>query len=77
MGGVSLLKALCAPYRELRFVPTGGIGLDNLGSYLGLRQVIACGGSWMVSPGLIKAGDFGRIEQLVAEAVGVAIGATR
>jgi 2-dehydro-3-deoxyphosphogluconate aldolase/(4S)-4-hydroxy-2-oxoglutarate aldolase len=72
MGGVSLLKALCAPYRELSFVPTGGISLDNLGSYLELPQVIACGGSWMVSQAIVRAGDFARVERLVTEAVAAA-----
>jgi 2-dehydro-3-deoxyphosphogluconate aldolase/(4S)-4-hydroxy-2-oxoglutarate aldolase len=75
MGGVEFLKALCAPYRGLRFVPTGGISVGNLASYLELPQVIACGGSWMAKPEVIEAGDFKRVEILVGEAVAVAVGA--
>jgi 2-dehydro-3-deoxyphosphogluconate aldolase/(4S)-4-hydroxy-2-oxoglutarate aldolase len=69
MGGVGFLKAICAPYRQVRFIPTGGIDQKNLGQYLALTEVVACGGSWMVRPELMNAGEFGRIRQLVKEAV--------
>ncbi len=67
-GGVAYLKALAAPFGAARFVPTGGIGPDNLASYLAVRQVVACGGSWMVTKELIAAGDFDTIGGLAAEA---------
>jgi 2-dehydro-3-deoxyphosphogluconate aldolase / (4S)-4-hydroxy-2-oxoglutarate aldolase len=69
MGGVGFLKAVCAPYRQVRFIPTGGIDQKNIGNYLALSEVIACGGSWMVRPELLNAGDFDRVRQLVKEAV--------
>jgi 2-dehydro-3-deoxyphosphogluconate aldolase/(4S)-4-hydroxy-2-oxoglutarate aldolase len=69
MGGVGFLKAICAPYRQVRFIPTGGIDQQNLGQYLALPEVIACGGSWMVKPELMNDGEFDRIRQLVKEAV--------
>jgi len=68
-GGTNFLKAVCAPYRHVRFIPTGGIDLKNIGNYLAIPQVVACGGSWMVKPELINAGDFAAIEQLAREAV--------
>ena len=68
-GGVKFLQAVCAPYRQVRFIPTGGIDLNNLGDYLALPQVVACGGSWMVKPELINAGEFDAIEELAREAV--------
>lgn len=68
-GGVAMLKALSGPYGDIGFVPTGGIGANNILSYLALENVVACGGSWMVSPRLIQAADFGRIRKLVEEAV--------
>jgi 2-dehydro-3-deoxyphosphogluconate aldolase/(4S)-4-hydroxy-2-oxoglutarate aldolase len=68
-GGVPFLKALTGPYGGMRFIPTGGIGPANLGSYLAVKAVLACGGSWMVDPALIRAGDFARITALTAEAV--------
>ncbi len=71
-GGVSFLKALSGPYRSIRFVPTGGIGPDNLGSYLALPNVLACGGSWIVSPALVRASRFDEIARLADEAVALA-----
>jgi 2-dehydro-3-deoxyphosphogluconate aldolase/(4S)-4-hydroxy-2-oxoglutarate aldolase len=68
-GGIPFLKALSGPFRDVGFVPTGGINSDNLASYLKLPQVIACGGSWMVPPALIVDGDFDRIQALSAAAV--------
>jgi 2-dehydro-3-deoxyphosphogluconate aldolase/(4S)-4-hydroxy-2-oxoglutarate aldolase len=69
MGGVNFLKAVCAPYRNVRFIPTGGIDPKNIGQYLTLPPVVACGGSWMVKPELFEAGDWARVKQLSAEAV--------
>jgi 2-dehydro-3-deoxyphosphogluconate aldolase / (4S)-4-hydroxy-2-oxoglutarate aldolase len=71
-GGVDYLKAVSAPYRNVRFVPTGGIGTKNLLSYLNLPQVVACGGSWMVKKDLIAAKDFDSVGRLAAEAVALA-----
>lgn len=70
-GGISFLKALAGPFREVRFVPTGGISAANLAAYLGLSQVAACGGSWMVAPALLAEGNFARVTELAAEAVNI------
>ena len=74
-GGIAYLKAVAAAFRQIRFVPTGGIGPGNLAAYLALPQVAACGGSWMVAKDLIAAGDFDRIRELTAEAVAIAAAA--
>lgn len=71
-GGVPFIKALGGPYGEMRFVPTGGVGLGNLAAYLALKNVLACGGSWMVEPALIRAGRFADIAKLTADAVALA-----
>lgn len=71
-GGVPFLKALMGPYRTMRFVPTGGIGPKNLRDYLALPAVLACGGSWMVEPALIRAGRFDEVQRMTAEAVALA-----
>ena len=70
-GGVPALKALAAPFRSVRFVPTGGITLTSLPSYLGLAAVLAVGGSWIVSAELLGAGDFSGITARAAAAVQV------
>ncbi|HEV2663427.1 MAG TPA: bifunctional 4-hydroxy-2-oxoglutarate aldolase/2-dehydro-3-deoxy-phosphogluconate aldolase [Blastocatellia bacterium] len=72
MGGVKFLQAICAPYRNVRFIPTGGIDAKNVGQYLVLPQVVACGGSWMVMPELFAAGDFAKVRQLAGQAVALA-----
>ena len=69
LGGVGMIKALLGPYGQLKFVPTGGINPQNLHDYLSIRNVLACGGSWMVPDDAVKAGDWARIERLAAEAV--------
>ncbi len=71
-GGVAAIKALAAPFGQVRFVPTGGIGPVNLGDYLALSCVCAVGGSWMVPRDLIAAGEFDAIRALSAEAVALA-----
>jgi 2-dehydro-3-deoxyphosphogluconate aldolase/(4S)-4-hydroxy-2-oxoglutarate aldolase len=68
-GGVNFLKAICAPYGQVKFIPTGGIDTKNIGQYLALPAVLACGGSWMVKPDLFEAGDFATVKRLAAEAV--------
>ena len=68
-GGVKMIKALSAPYGNVRFMPTGGISLANMEDYLSFPKVFACGGSWMVKKDLIQAGAFDRITELCRQAV--------
>lgn len=68
-GGVEYLKAVGGPYTTLKFIPTGGINAKNLNSYLSQKNVVACGGSWMVKSDLIDAGDFDTIKKLTIEAI--------
>ncbi len=67
-GGVATIKALAAPYVGLKFMPTGGIGANNLKEFLDCKSIIACGGSWMVKSALIEAGEFEQITKLTKEA---------
>jgi 2-dehydro-3-deoxyphosphogluconate aldolase/(4S)-4-hydroxy-2-oxoglutarate aldolase len=68
-GGLAYLKAVSAPYSTLTFIPTGGISTSNLNQYLAFDKVLACGGSWMVPPDKIAAGQFEEITALCAAAV--------
>lgn len=68
-GGIATLKAFAGPYRQMRFLPTGGIGPANVLEYLAFDRVLACGGSWMVKPALYANGDFAPVEKAVREAV--------
>lgn len=68
-GGLKMIKALAAPYVGVKFMPTGGINATNVRDYLAYDRILACGGSWMVSSDLVKAGDFEKITELTKEAV--------
>ena len=68
-GGLAHLKALGGPFPGVRFIPTGGIGLPELSSYLALPNVLAVGGSWMVGAELLRTGDWVAVRTLAAEAV--------
>lgn len=73
VGGVAMLKALAGPYRHtgVQFVPTGGINVANMSSYLALDIVAAVGGSWFVEKNLIAAGDWAAITKLTREAMAI------
>ena len=68
-GGLPYIKAVAGPYGNLKFMPTGGINVKNLGNYIAFKQVIACGGSWMVAKELIENGKFDEITRLCIEAI--------
>lgn len=74
IGGLKLIKAMAAPYVNMKFMPTGGINANNLNEYLAYDRIIACGGSWMVSSALIDAGKFDEIKTLTNEAVNNMLG---
>ena len=67
-GGVAMVKAMAAPYTDVKFMPTGGINSKNLEEYLSCDKIICCGGSWMVKADLVKSGEFDKIRDLTAEA---------
>lgn len=67
-GGVPFLKGIAGPLPKLRFCPTGGISIGNAPDYLALPNVGCVGGSWLTPKDLLAAGDWGKIEQLAAEA---------
>ncbi|WP_432199994.1 bifunctional 4-hydroxy-2-oxoglutarate aldolase/2-dehydro-3-deoxy-phosphogluconate aldolase [Erythrobacter sp. W53] len=71
-GGVPMLKALGSVFREMRFMPTGGVSAANLSEFLALDSVIACGGSWLTPKDAVASGDFAAITRLAEEAVSIA-----
>lgn len=72
IGGPSMLKALLGPYGHtgVQFIPMGGVGPDNMSTYLSLPNVIAVGGSWLAPPGLIALKDWEGIRERVRAAIG-------
>jgi 2-dehydro-3-deoxyphosphogluconate aldolase/(4S)-4-hydroxy-2-oxoglutarate aldolase len=69
LGGLRTVKALAAPFRGLRFIPTGGIGPDELPGYARHPAVLAVGGSWIAPRHLLTACEFDEIAELAAQAV--------
>jgi 2-dehydro-3-deoxyphosphogluconate aldolase / (4S)-4-hydroxy-2-oxoglutarate aldolase len=50
-GGLAALKALAAPFGNVRFCPTGGIRAETAPEWLAHPSVLCVGGSWVVRPG--------------------------
>ena len=73
-GGVPMLKALSAVFPDVGFVPTGGVSANNLGDYLSVPNVVACGGSWLTPARQIAEGRFEKITRLAKEARQIADG---
>ena len=70
-GGLKALKALSAPFGGVRFIPTGGVDVRNLGEYLSAPFVHAVGGSWLCPKAEIAAGHFEQITARCREASGI------
>jgi len=71
-GGPAMLKAIGSVFKDIKFMPTGGVSADNLAGYLALPNVLACGGSWLTPASAIAEGNYTIITKLAAEAVAVA-----
>jgi len=69
LGGPAFVKAVAPVYRDVRFVPTGGVNPENLGAYLQLDAVLACGGTWICDRSLLRDGHFDEVERRAREAV--------
>ncbi len=69
LGGAAMVKALAAPFRQVRFIPTGGVTTDNLDRYLALPSVLAVGGTWMVAADLLTNRDWAEVTRRTRAAV--------
>lgn len=58
-GGLAALKALAAPFAQVRFCPTGGIRADTAAEWLAHPSVVCVGGSWLVPAGESDLGAIG------------------
>ena len=70
-GGLKTIKALSAPFPNIKFVPTGGVSLSNLTTYLEFDKIAAVGGSWLCTKDLIKDGKWDEITKLSKEAMDI------
>ncbi|MBQ1023602.1 bifunctional 4-hydroxy-2-oxoglutarate aldolase/2-dehydro-3-deoxy-phosphogluconate aldolase [Micromonospora sp. C95] len=75
LGGAAMIKALAAPFRDVRFIPTGGITAEVIAGYLALPAVLAVGASWMVAADLIAGEQWDEITARTRAALASAGGA--
>jgi 2-dehydro-3-deoxyphosphogluconate aldolase / (4S)-4-hydroxy-2-oxoglutarate aldolase len=66
LGGPAGIRALAGPFPGLRFLPTGGITVDNLAAYLQWECVAAVGMSWVAPTDLIGRRDWAEITRRAA-----------
>lgn len=67
-GGAQALQAFAGPIPGFHFCPTGGLNPGNVETYLKLPNVLCAGGSWIVPPEHLKAGNWSEIENLARQA---------
>jgi 2-dehydro-3-deoxyphosphogluconate aldolase/(4S)-4-hydroxy-2-oxoglutarate aldolase len=72
-GGISLIKALQAPYAHtgVKFIPMGGINLSNLDQYASLEIVLAAGGSWIASKDMIDQKEWSGIKENARRSIAI------
>ncbi|MCL2593416.1 MAG: bifunctional 4-hydroxy-2-oxoglutarate aldolase/2-dehydro-3-deoxy-phosphogluconate aldolase [Defluviitaleaceae bacterium] len=68
-GGLDFTKAVCAPYTQIKFIPTGGISEKNLEEYLKFDKIVACGGSYMATTDLINNGKWDEVTEICKKTV--------
>ena len=67
-GGAAYLKSIAAPLPQMKFCPTGGIGLNNARDYLSLPNILCVGGSWVAPKDAMARGDWAAVTTLAAGA---------
>lgn len=68
-GGVKAIQALSGPFKNITFIPTGGIHAGNIKDYLRNPKIVACGGSWLVNDIWLKEKNFSAIKEKAKEAI--------
>ena len=67
-GGLKTLKALAPVFPQLKFMPTGGVNLDNVLEYLAFDKIVGVGGTWVCKKELLVNKDWAGITKLCQEA---------
>ena len=68
-GGIKAIKALSAPFGQIKFLPTGGVSEANLKDFIENKSVAAIGGSWVCKKDDIANHDWDKITTLSENAV--------
>jgi len=70
-GGMKSIKGLASVFRNIQFLPTGGINLSNMAEYVSEPYITAVGGSFVCSSKDLLRGDFEGITEKAASAVNI------
>ena len=68
-GGIKYLESIAAPYiqNRLKFIPLGGININNAVKYLKSESILAIGGSWIAQSSLIQTKNWKEIQNRALE----------
>jgi 2-dehydro-3-deoxyphosphogluconate aldolase/(4S)-4-hydroxy-2-oxoglutarate aldolase len=72
-GGAKALEAIAGPFPDVRFCPTGGIGVETAAAYLALPNVACVGGSWLTPRELVARQDWPAITALARAVSGLSV----
>jgi len=70
-GGLLTMKALSAPFAQIKFMPTGGVSFDNLKEFISSKFIFACGGTYMVKENLINDENYDEITKLSQQSIDI------
>ncbi|HMF31373.1 MAG TPA: bifunctional 4-hydroxy-2-oxoglutarate aldolase/2-dehydro-3-deoxy-phosphogluconate aldolase [Candidatus Lokiarchaeia archaeon] len=71
IGGPEWLKAIQGPYFDIKFIPTGGVTMENLRDYLKCPNVLAAGGSFLIPPNVVASGNYTEITDISTQALAI------
>ena len=69
MGGLAMLKAISAPFPEMRYLATGGINNSNVKEYLEFPRMLASGGSWLIKKENLKTSNIENLKKEINQAI--------
>lgn len=61
LGGIKTIMSIAAPFPSVKFMPTGGITINHLKTYLENPKIFACGGSYIAPENLLAEKNFKEI----------------
>lgn len=69
-GGVTWLQTMESVYEHtgVKFIPLGGINSQNITEYLSLKNVAACGGTWLCARELLDTKNWSELKRRFKEA---------
>jgi 2-keto-3-deoxy-6-phosphogluconate aldolase len=69
-GGTGALNMLAPVFSDVVFCPTGGLTADDFRDYLATSNVIAAGGTWMMSKDALAKKDWAAVTKAAKAALG-------